>query len=229
MEQSKNEQTNTPPYVAYRTLKNFLRSLSQAIPSRIDKSVMPSMAGGVRSQLLQALKYLNLIEANGAPKEKLPMLVKSEGAEYQKILREVLNAAYPFLKSKEIDLNTATMNLLDEQFSKLATGGTVQKCITFFIPAAKDAGIPLSPFIKEPGKRTLSNNRPKKPRIKPGAHTEGQGTTNSEATSSQPLSWHELLLSKFPSFDPSWPDEVKANWFISFNELMQKGLDKKEK
>jgi hypothetical protein len=36
-------------------------------------------------------------------------------------------------------------------------------------------------------------------------------------------SWNELLLAKFPSFDPAWPDEVKTKWFASFNELMQQG------
>lgn len=30
----------------------------------------------------------------------------------------------------------------------------------------------------------------------------------------------KLLLSKFPSFDPAWPDEVKIKWFDGFNELM---------
>jgi hypothetical protein len=33
-------------------------------------------------------------------------------------------------------------------------------------------------------------------------------------------SWQQLLLSKFPSFDPAWPDDVKTKWFEGFNQLM---------
>jgi hypothetical protein len=25
--------------------------------------------------------------------------------------------------------------------------------------------------------------------------------------------WEEMSMRKFPTFDPAWPDEVKANWF----------------
>lgn len=34
-------------------------------------------------------------------------------------------------------------------------------------------------------------------------------------------SWEELLLAKFPSFDPSWPDNVKIEWFSAFGSLMR--------
>ena len=32
-----------------------------------------------------------------------------------------------------------------------------------------------------------------------------------------------MLLSKFPSFDPSWPDDVKAKWFEGFDRLLNMG------
>lgn len=224
MEESKKERVS-PPYVAYRTLKNFLRSLTQMIPSRIDKSAMASLSGGAQAQLLHAMKYLNLITAEGAPTEKLPPLVKSEGADHQKQLRELITAAYPFLKGGSLDLNKATHQQLEEEFKKLAGGDTVRKCIGFFVPAAKDAGIALSPFIKEPGKRSPSNGRVKKAR--PKAAKSDATTVDRTADVQNPipdrLSWHQLLLSKFPSFDPAWPDDVKTNWFKSFNELMQQG------
>jgi hypothetical protein len=33
--------------------------------------------------------------------------------------------------------------------------------------------------------------------------------------------WAEQLLSKFPQFDPAWPDEVKLKWFDAFDRLMK--------
>jgi len=29
------------------------------------------------------------------------------------------------------------------------------------------------------------------------------------------------LLSKFPTFDPAWPDDVKSKWFNAFDKLMK--------
>lgn len=224
MKKPEKESLPTPPYVAYKTLKNFFRSLSQAIPSRIDKSVMRSLSGGAQTQIIQALKYLRLIDTDGKPTDKLAQLVKSEGTEYQKVLREVLTTSYPFLSSSSLNLDSATMHLLEEEFEKLAGGETVRKCITFFIPAAKDAGIPISPFIEKPAKRPATNNKNKKSR---GSVEKTPATTDLSLTFAPPptsvLSWHELLLSKFPSFDPNWPDDVKKSWFDSFADLMARG------
>ena len=38
------------------------------------------------------------------------------------------------------------------------------------------------------------------------------------------LSWYEMVLAKFPSFDPAWPDDVKARWFEAFDTLLKKGI-----
>lgn len=210
-----------PPYVAYKTLKNFLRTLSHALPSRIDKSVMRSQSGSGQTQLLHALKFLRLIDSSGTPSAKLPLLVKSEGAEYQKVLREILMVTYPFLNTPGFDLKSATMHQLEEQFSTMASGDTVRKCIAFFIPAAKEAGIELSPYIEKPGKRASSNAKVKR-RLDPKAVSGAQEESAPHAPV-PPMSWHEMLLSKFPSFDPNWPDDVKTKWFESFADLMARG------
>lgn len=227
MEKPNKEQERTPPVVAFRTFDNMIRSLTQAIPSRIDRSVMPSQSGAGQTQILLALRYLDMIETNGAPKEKLIQLVKSEGAERQKVLREILTASYPFLRDHSLDLKTATHDQLADKFKALASGDTVRKCMTFFIPAAKAAGFEMS-FIRALGKRTPSNGKARKPRqiIKPRAEKQIDPANTQQQQQPSVMSWHELLLSKFPSFDPSWPDDVKGKWFVSFSELMQRGEQK---
>jgi hypothetical protein len=207
-----------PPYVAYKTLKNFLRSLSQGLPSRIDKSVMTSLSGGTQTQLLQALKYLGLITSTGVPTEQLHALVKAEGTAYQAALRNALVTSYPFLKNETIYLAAATMHELTEQFEALAGGDTVRKCVTFFIPAAKDAGIQLSPYIKEPGKRGPSNGKAKKQ--KAAKHDTAPEHHAPAAPQASPAM--QMMLAKFPNFDPSWSPEVQAKWFESFDVLMAK-------
>jgi hypothetical protein len=217
-----------PPYVSFATFTSFLKSLGQGVPGRIDKSVMSNLAGGVQVQLISALKYLKLIHADGSPTDKLAPLVTSEGADYQKALRGVLTAAYPFLSDGHFKLETATPKMLTDEFSKLATGDTVRKCETFFIPAVTAAGIPIGHHIKQPKKRTATNGKAKKPKATPAAGatpTPPPATPAGQQHEQQPaaMSWHQLLLSKFPSFDPAWPDDVKSKWMDSFADLMKKG------
>jgi hypothetical protein len=222
------EPKRTPPVLAWRTMQNFFRSLKQGVPSRIDRSVMRSQSGAGQTQIIHALKYLGLIDEAGIPSPKLAHLVNSEGAEHQKALREVLTAAYPFLRDSGFNLKNATYNQLAEKFQKVATGDTVRKCMTFFIPAAKEAGIEMSSYIPDIGKRNISG-KPRKQRA--ALKNENGDQNNRQQQNNAPklpsvMSWHELLLSKFPAFDPNWPDDVKAKWFDSFTDLMARGAAK---
>jgi hypothetical protein len=45
--------------------------------------------------------------------------------------------------------------------------------------------------------------------------------TQQNANSPSVNAWAEQLLSKFPEFDPTWPDEVKMKWFDAFDRLMK--------
>ena len=224
MADDKQERQPAPPYIAYKTFKNFLASLKIAIPSRIDRSVMTSYAGGVQAQITHVLRYFNLIDKDGHPTDKLAPLVHSEGAEHQKILREMAHAGYPMLFKPPFDLEKATTAQLAEQFSKMATGETLRKCITFLLPLLKEAGINVSPHIKGAPKRN-GNSKPRKAKAPAPAADTGAGVTPPAPPPAAPpvMGWSELLLSKFPSFDPSWPDDVKARWFDSFEKLMQSG------
>lgn len=34
------------------------------------------------------------------------------------------------------------------------------------------------------------------------------------------LEWREIVLAKFPAFDPQWPDDAKLRWFDAFLRLL---------
>ena len=38
--------------------------------------------------------------------------------------------------------------------------------------------------------------------------------------------WDKMLLTKFPTFDPTWSDEVKLKWFEVFNKLLERNFPK---
>jgi hypothetical protein len=220
-----------PPYVPYKTFGNFCDNLKAiGIPQRIDRSVMKSMSGGLQGQLILALEYLSLIADDGTPKDKLEHFVQAEGPQKQEALREILTSSYGFIFNDGLQLDRATASQFRERFEQTgATGDTLRKCMAFFLNAAKAAGMNLSSYIKKaPSSRTrLAKPKRKEPTIKP-VPTEEAKTIHEYKQSQQPASdsWENILLSKFPSFDPAWPDEVKSKWFDDFKALME--LKKRE-
>src|SRR5260370_25877448 len=87
----------TPPYISYRTFSGFIERLRAGMHSRVDRSVMSSLSGSNQSQLMAALRYMELISPNGLPTEQLSKLVNSEDAKFQRAMREILFLSYPFL------------------------------------------------------------------------------------------------------------------------------------
>jgi hypothetical protein len=139
-----------PPYISYRTFRNFLEELkARGVPSRIDRSVMSHKSGTVQSQLLLSLDYLGLLKSSGHPTEKMKKLLESEGTDRKAVLREIIETAYGFVFAHGFGLKTATSHQAEELFQKTgASGETVRRCLSFFLAAAKDSGIPVSPYIK---------------------------------------------------------------------------------
>ena len=168
-----------PPYVAYRTFENFLAELkARGIPSRIDRSILAHKSGTVQSQLLLAFTYLDLLTATGRPTEKLRGLVASEGATKKSLQREIIKSSYGFLFKADFDLTSATSHQVEELFKETgASGETVRRCISFFMAAARTAGIPFSPYLK-PHKGKKSHPRTLEEPMKKAQPNES-ATTNS--------------------------------------------------
>ena len=216
-----------PPYVPYKTFRNFIDSLRQGMPGRIDRSLMGTLAGGTQAQLLSALRYLGLITEHGTPTERLTRLVHSEGSERQAALRDALTSAYPSLFDSEdhFKLETATAHQFEEQFKRLnIRGDTVRKAQAFFIAAAKDADVPLSRYVSGRGPGRPASKAPR-PRVVNAGRTSRKPdeTPPSNPPAPQAPTWAQLLLSKFPSFDPAWSPEVQSKWFDAFDRLMRQG------
>jgi hypothetical protein len=219
-----------PPYVSYRTFYNFIERLQQHMPSRIDRSYWGELLSGSNgTQLMAALRFLYLVDINGKPMEILKRLVEMRGEQRAKILHDVTDDAYGFVLKSSLDLESATYSQLVEVFHSTyqLTDDISRKCVKFFIAMANDAGMKISPFIT---KRTRSAHS--------GTGTKVNSKKSSIRTNQSSLiplqednipntnSWHGLLLSKFPNFDPAWPDEIKIKWFSAFDEMLKKGLSK---
>lgn len=218
-----------PPYLSFKTFSSFIQGLKVGIPTRIDRSVLNTMSGAVQGHLMSALRYLGLVSAHAVTTEKLASLVNSEGPERERVLSGILKEGYPFLFAEPtFDLQRATTGQLEEAFRKVgASGETIRKCVAFFLAAAKAAGITVSPYIKTSGiTRAPSNRSRKTTSLNNSVDLSPQPDGFLASTVPPPASWAQMLLAKFPSFDPAWSDDVKAKWFESFERLMKAGEEK---
>ncbi len=215
-------QGSIPPYVAYSTFRNFLDGIRKKPPTRVDKSLMASMSGTIRSQLMGALRYLDLVSPGGVPTESLRRLLRAETSDRPKVLREILTVRYSFLLG-EIDVQRTTTNEIQKKLKETgASGDTVRKTLAFFLAACEDAGIQVSPYIKpyQGAGRLRRASSLLRATIGRAFHRtqisdeelDGQGERSFSGL-------QESLISKFPDFDPAWPDDVKGKWLDDFREL----------
>lgn len=232
--------SGVPPYVSYRTFRHFIDGLRTGIPGRIDRSVMGTLSGGVQNQLLAALRYFDLVDEEGHARDGLARIAISEDTARQQELQKLLMVGYPSLfNSPPFDLSNASMAQFTQKFKEMgASGDTVRKCAAFFLAAAQDAGMQVSQYITNSARvkadqQKASPSRPRRQGNSVARSKNGAASQPSQARDSQVetplLTWQQLLLSKFPSFDPAWPDEVKAKWFDAFDQLMKMGEDRQQR
>lgn len=217
------------PYISYQTLRSFVGPLKEhVVPNRIDKSLLKNFSGAVQSQLMTALKFLRLIDADSRPTDALKSLVSAHGTEeWAKTLNTILKDAYPELFV--LPLATASPSEFNEAFKAAypCEGETLRKGVTFFLNAGREAGVGFSPFLSKgakpragTAKRRVKNNGRKADPTSDDAPATDKGRQNNP---DPPKSISEQLLSKFPAFDPAWPDDLKAKWFAGYEQLLKIG------
>lgn len=218
-----------PPYVAYRTLSNFLDRFKQGIPGRIDRGLMASMSGAAQSQVTTALRFLKMITEHGHPTELLKRYVSGQEADRKAALMEMLEESYPFVFAGGFDIGTATGSQLRESFAEntSATGETLQRCIAFFKDAAADADIVVSPYITQkqgrasgPRKRAAAPRREEKviertPSQTPATPPAGKPAVPAQASM---LLWG--LFERLPKPGTVWPLYERERWVQTLNNVL---------
>ena len=147
-----------PPYVSYRTFRNFIDELQMGIPARIDRSYWGERySGSTGTQLMTALRFLGLINGGGVPTTRLRQVVSAAGAQRPEVLKQIARTAFDFLSEKSLDPGVATYAQLEQAFSSTyqMTGDVTRKCIKFLVNLLDDAGVSLSPYIVKRSKTIL--------------------------------------------------------------------------
>lgn len=180
-----------PPYMSFQTFLTFVEELaSRPLPPQVDRSMMTSKSGTDQNNLMSALKGFGLINGDHCVEPALVQLATSDEAMRNEKLAELVRTYYP--DPIAVSEQNGTEGQLVESFKQsfsLDTAETRRKAITFFLHAARVAGIPLSPHF--PQTRTGSGSpgtpRPKrsaKRKTPPAAN--GAGASNAAAKPNQP-------------------------------------------
>lgn len=177
------ERAPTPPYIAFQSLKTLASDMKEhGLPGRIDRSVLTNFSGAVASQIMTALKFLGLTTHDNKPTPLLNELVTVHATDkWPSVVARVLREAYePVFR---LDLQSASPNQFTETFRRAypAKDEVLRKCITFFLNAARESDIAISPYI-------MKNKKPRSAptRRRGGRPNGGAGQTRDDSSLSPP-------------------------------------------
>ncbi len=174
--------TAPAPYLAFLTFQNAIDSLEHGIPKKIDRTIWPTQAGMVQSQIVMALRFFGLVDQNDRPIQLLHDLVEKKD-ERKRLLAELVNVAYANIVKH--DLTKMTPKMLDDAIDEYGVSGdTKRKAVTFFLKAAKFAEIPMPPLLSS----QVRNTGPRKKRTpKPRGVFVGDMNGRADTRYEQPI------------------------------------------
>lgn len=217
-----------PPYISPLSFRRLLETLQKNMPGRFDRSFLDTMySGSAGIQVMAALRFMNLADANNQPTPRLRQLVGAQGEEHQRKLRDICTTSYSAIFADiQFNLLTATPQQLEEKFTECyrVDGDVRRKCIKFFTSLAADSGIRLSDFITQKVRTSAPRGNARSAVKKPAPKAIKPAATEAVKMPPPPAdqSLLDKLLGKFPDFDHNWSAEEKKQWLEAFMLFMQK-------
>src|SRR4051812_15095295 len=126
-------ESDSPPYVSWATLKNTIEKMARegGVPSQVDRSYLSNVPGSTQTQLIAALKWLELIDATMKPTARLEQLDEQDEPDRKKTVEAMLEAHYPAAIALP---PLATQQQLEGTFRDLGvSGSTLRKAVAFFL------------------------------------------------------------------------------------------------
>jgi len=186
----KRDDRGIPPYIGWATWNRLTRLMKTFVPPRLDRSYFDSLhlSGTQYSQAVRAFSFLRLMDDEKRPTETLRKLVMGADDERRATLKSIIEKAYqPFMTAP--GPRAATMGDLESYLRGQGAKGVVDKCATFFLAAAREADIELSPalageFGRKTGRRVKGRKKGQPRQTEPAVRlSPGQNTLSLPAGS----------------------------------------------
>ena len=209
------EEARVPAYISFKTLLTLISELKEhGIPNRIDRSVLERFSGSVSSQLMVALRWLGLVDADMKPQPELSALVEAfETPEWPTALESLLKARYPF--AIDLHLAKATPSEFADAFRMFgAKEAVAAKCKRFFLQAAEASNIEVNQRLLQRTKPQRSA-RQRQPRSGPksGETPKTPSSRDSRTALVVGPSQYDLLIDILDPAEMS-EDEQQAVWTL---------------
>lgn len=233
-----------PPFLPFQTILNTIQVFAdKGVPSLVDKKTFSTASGSVQTEIVRALRFLNLIENNGSPTPALYDLAlawSEEGAEaFPSALYKVLQEAYAPIFRLPLD-NITEPHLRDEFMRAYTiTSDTAKKSMTFFLKAAQKAGVSISSWIKmrdrAPSKtpRRRKTDSPDKPKGSPaeggpkppaGSGGPSESGTGEGDSKKRNVTEHQVIVMEIMNTYPTMPKEVRKGLLEALDFLVTEGV-----
>lgn len=216
-----------PPYASYSSWVRLLDALASGLPAVVDEPYLASLnlSDSSIKPLRSALRFLGLVARDGRPTERLHRLVAAlhdGGAPKAEALRDMVHRSYRPLFTGEFDLRSAATDQLRLYFGTMGARGQIQqKCNSFFLNLARDAGLELPPQLISRSPLALGRQGTTAPRFRLGEfRPPAQVAERVQSAFAYPRE-PGLFRDLFPSFDIDWPEEKKQRWFRDFARLVK--------
>lgn len=130
-------------YIPWKTLLTATEVLEQGLPKQLDPSAFPTFSGSIKSWTLSAFRFLGFTDGSGVVQPRLREWIDDKDGRPD-LMKAILLERYPAVISLAAENGTA--NQMKDAIAALGVSGTtLGRAISFFIGAAKFAGIPLPP------------------------------------------------------------------------------------
>ena len=215
------------------------RFRSRGLPDKLDnlELVRLGCASGNASRVLQAFKFLGLVDDEGHKTATFQRLGRASSDEYPEILAEILTAAYSPVFTI-LDPAEATDVQIEDAFRYYQPEGQRNRMITMFTGLCREANIinaTRSAARQSPAKHTVpkktqkpANTQPtqeQQPRIhQPNLFTDADTAPHYIP---QPQKFKELigLLDRLPN-DCEWTDYARNKWLLAFTSTLDLIIDR---
>lgn len=224
--------TSAPYAPPSAVLDLVMRHRTRGLPTPVNAEVLSrsGISESLIARTLQALKTLDLLSDDEKPTATFEGLRLAPETEFKDRLAEWLNAAYADVL-KFVDPAVADETALRDAFRAYSPIGQQNRMVTLFsgLYAAAGVGPEKPPNARTPRKTgkppVTTNGTNSTPRRQTAAMpvvpvVAEQPTVHSHHNKPNAVEFERELLAKFPPFDPSWPDEIKTQWFSGFQQFM---------
>ncbi len=210
-----------PPATVLQVIQHYRR---RDVPETLTTTdlMQIGVGEGLLSRVMQALRFLGLVEEDGRTTDAFRTLRYADDDGYRVALRAILEHAYADIFG-HVDPTTATIPQVERAFIPYHPGAQRPRMVTFFLALCREAGIEVaSPPKQRPtqaegaGAPTRSHLRQRRTATQGGAGRQAPAAPSITGRDAALVAWFDSR----PSTNAAWPVQDRDRWFATLRAIV---------